>query len=139
MRVPLARFAYTCVRLRPLHCCSVIDLLVLAFLALRRRFFDEHGHPVSFELRDKGSTQDDPLDEFLARDVFAGLNDVICRPAPGPLITPDMVLHRPLVNRLDDLTQIVGIEVKKIERSKGGASPGHRDWISTRPRLVAGS
>lgn len=113
----------------------MIDLLVLAFLALRRRFFDEQGHPVPFQLRDKGSTQDDPLDEFLARDVFAGLGDVICRPAPGPLITPDMVLHRPLVNRPDDLTQIVGIEVKKIERSKGGgvARSSGLDFNTTPP------
>lgn len=111
------------------------DLPTLAFLALRQRFFDDNGQPLPFELRDKGSTQDDPLDEFLAQDVLAELGEVVCRPAPGPLITPDIVLHRPNVDRSDDLNQIVGVEVKKIERTKGGgvARSSGLDFNTTPP------
>lgn len=78
--------------------------------------------PIPFPLRDKRNTQDDPLDEFLALDVLASLEDVTCVRAPGPLITPDFVLYRTnvQVSRADDLDQIVGIEVKKIERTDRG-------------------
>ena len=96
------------------------DLPTLAFLALRQRFFNDQGHPQPFNLRDKGNTQDDPLDEFLVQTVLTDLAGVTCSPAPGPLISPDMVLHTPNVSRSDDLTQIVGIEVKKIERTARG-------------------
>ena len=97
------------------------DLPTLAFIALRQRFFDDRGRPRPFYLRDKGNTQDDPLDEFLVQDVLAKLAGVTCSPAPGPLISPDMVLHTPSVSRRDDLSQIVGIEVKKIERTARGS------------------
>lgn len=97
------------------------DLPTIAFMALRERFFDGDGHPIPFDLRDKRNTQDDPLDEFLARDVLAGLAGVACSPAPGPLTTPDLVLHRAEVANSNDLRQVVGIEVKKIERTAQGA------------------
>lgn len=97
------------------------DLPTAAFMALRERFFEEDGRPVPFKLRDKLNTQDDPLDEFLAQDVLAELDGIACSPAPGPLITPDLVLHRAEVDRSDDLHQIVGIEVKKVERTAQGA------------------
>ena len=111
------------------------DLPTLAFLALRQRFFDDRGRPRPFRLRDKGNTQDDPLDEFLVRNVLAGLAGVTCRPAPGPLISPDMVLHTANVSRRDDLSQIVGIEVKKIERTvRGGvARSSGLDFNTTPP------
>lgn len=98
------------------------DLPTTAFLRLRQRFFGDDGTPIPFRLRDKRNTQDDPLDEFLALDVLAHLADVTCIRAPGPLITPDFVLYRSnaQVSRADDLSQIVGIEVKKIERTEGG-------------------
>lgn len=47
------------------------DLPALAFIALRKRFFDDEGTPIPFDLRDKLNTQDDPLDEFLAQRVLA--------------------------------------------------------------------
>lgn len=111
------------------------DLPTAAFMALRERFFDDDGHPIPFDLRDKRNTQDDPLDEFLARDVLAGLAGVACSPAPGPLITPDLVLHRAEVARPDDLQQVVGIEVKKIERTAQGtvARASGLDYNTTPP------
>ena len=120
----------TAVRLR-----RVTDLPTLAFLMLRRTLFDDDGSPISFELRDKLNTQDDPLDRFLAEDVLSNLPGVICRPAPGPLISPDLVLHRPTVSRVDDLRQIVGIEVKKIERTTQGgvARASGLDYNTTPP------
>lgn len=120
--------------LLPLHSRPVIDLPTLAFRALRQRLFDGSGQPRPFALRDKANTQDDPLDEFLVRQVLADLGEVICQPAPGPLIAPDMVLYRPEVSRPDDLRQIVGIEVKKIERTaRGGVARASGVDFNTTP------
>lgn len=111
------------------------DLPALAFIALRKRFFDDEGTPIPFDLRDKLNTQDDPLDEFLAQRVLTELPDVTCCPAPGPLIAPDTVLHKPNVSRVDDLRQIVGIEVKKLERTAQGgvARASGLDYNTTPP------
>ena len=111
------------------------DLPTLAFLALRTRFFDDGGDPRSFVLRAKLNTQDDPLDEFLAQRVLGEIPGLICCRAPGPLISPDIVLHRPTVSRVDDLRQIVGIEVKKLERTRGGgvARASGLDYNTTPP------
>lgn len=118
----------------PLHSRPVIDLPALAFRALRQRLFDDSGHPRPFALRDKANTQDDPLDEFLVRQVLADLGEVICQPAPGPLIAPDMALYTPEVSRPDDLRQIVGIEVKKIERTaRGGVARASGVDFNTTP------
>ena len=101
---------------------QLVDIPTLAFLRLQRQFFDDGGHPVPFRLRDKRNTQDDPFDEFLASTVFSRWSGMNCVKAPGPLITPDMVLHKSdtQISRPDDLTQIVGIEVKKVERAGSG-------------------
>ncbi len=113
------------------------DLPTQAFLSLRQRFFNNHGNPVPFQLRDKRNTQDDPLDEFLTDDVLVGLEDTSCVSAPGPLITPDLVLHRSSgrIDRADDLKQVVGIEVKKLERTAGGvvARASGLDYNTTPP------
>lgn len=117
------------------------DIAVLAFLALRSRFFD-NGRPVPFVLRTKRNTQDDPFDEYLATEVLAKLADVDCVKASGPLITPDLVLLRPdqcegaepslLANGLD---RILAIEVKKLERTaqRGVARASGLDYNSTPP------
>ena len=99
------------------------DLSALAFLRLRQRFFGADGQPTPFQLREKRNTQDDPFDEHLAGSVLAGLKGITCIQAPGPLITPDMVLHRSdgPIDRADDPKQIVGIEVKKLERTPQGS------------------
>lgn len=118
------------------------DLVTAAFLALRGRFFDEAGSPIPFPLRDKRNTQDDPFDEFLATDVLDGFAGVTCAKASGPLITPDMVLYRPdrcegakYGDLADNIDRIVGLEVKKLERTaQGGVARGFGlDYNTTPP------
>ncbi|MBI3015783.1 MAG: hypothetical protein HYY65_12175 [Candidatus Tectomicrobia bacterium] len=118
------------------------DLPAISFLQLRRRFFSDAGEPIPFVLRDKRNTQDDPFDEFLAVDVLANLAAISCARASGPLITPDMVLYRPdrcagsvLGDLADDPDRIVGIEVKKLERTaQGGVARGAGlDYNTTPP------
>ena len=118
------------------------DLVTTAFLALRTRFFDEAGGPIPFALRDKRNTQDDPFDEFLATEVLDGLAGLACAKASGPLITPDMVLYRPdqcdnadIDALADDIGCIVGLEVKKLERTSGGgvARSSGLDYNTTPP------
>ncbi len=104
------------------------DLILEAFTILREHFFDQNGVPKPFPLREKRNTQDNPLDEYICGVLRNHLKDSECVPAPGPLINPDLVLLRPewcnSVSRAalrDDLTRIVGIEVKKLERTKSGS------------------
>ena len=68
------------------------------------------------------------MDEHICGVLRSHLQDSECVPAPGPLINPDLVLLRPdrcnSVPRAalrDDLTRIVGMEVKKLERTKSGS------------------
>ena len=132
-----------CLQASPPHQCksvqgsSLTDIPTLAFLRLRQRFFDNDGSPVRFHLRDKRNTQDDPFDEFLTNHVLVGLENVSCISAPGPLITPDLVLHRSSgrIDRADDLAQVVGIEVKKLERTESGvvARASGLDYNTTPP------
>jgi len=64
------------------------DLAVETFLLLRNKFFDAKGNPVSFPLRDKRNTQDDPLDEYISEILKRDLpSNATCIKAPGPLIT----------------------------------------------------
>jgi hypothetical protein len=118
------------------------DLAAAAFVVLRRTFFDERGGPVRFELRPKRNTQDDPFDEYVELMLRRGLMDASCIKATGPLITPDMVLYRPEkcvgIPRdalRSDLTRVVGIEVKKLERTPGGgvARASGMDYNTTPP------
>jgi len=118
------------------------DLITSAFLALRNKFFDDAGSPIPFQLRDKQNTQDDPFDEFLATDVLAHLYGITCVKASGPLITPDMVLFRRTSHEdrdradlQDELNNIVGIEVKKLERTAQGgvARASGLDYNTTPP------
>jgi hypothetical protein len=41
------------------------DLVIDAFLILRETFFDKNMQPITFNLRDKRNTQDNPLDEYI--------------------------------------------------------------------------
>ncbi len=105
----------------------ISDLTIEIFLLLRDTFFDEKGFPKPFYLREKNNTQDDPLDEYIAKILSEGLPDAICEKSTGPLISPDMVIYRPeLCNNTlreilkSDTSCIVAIEVKKLERSATG-------------------
>ncbi len=118
------------------------DIVTEAFLALCSRFFDENAEPIPFSLRDKLNTQDDPFDEFLATDVLVDIDGITCAKASGPLITPDMALYRPdkcegaeCADLVDDLDCIVGIEVKKLERTAQGsvARKSGLDYNTTPP------
>lgn len=118
------------------------DLIVDAFVLLRNSFFTVTMQPVPFDSRPKRNTQDDPLDEYIAKLLDQGLTDAVCYKAPGPLITPDLVLYRPELcdhqprNRLaDDTRRIVAIEVKKLERNATGkiARPTGLDYNTTPP------
>jgi len=105
---------------------ALSDLVVEAFILIRDSFFDDAGLPVPFELREKRNTQDDPLDELIAKVLSDGLKGALCQKAPGPLISPDLTIYRPeLCNGSsrtllrEDTSRIVAIEVKKLERNKG--------------------
>ena len=104
------------------------DLSAETFFALRNRFFDEEAHPRPFPLREKGRTQDDPLDEYICRCLEHDLpKDLEVEKASGSLISPDLVVYRPKAcagasraSLLQDSTRILGLEVKKLERQSGG-------------------
>ena len=104
------------------------DLTLEAFIILREHFFDQKSASKPFPLREKRNTQDNPLDEYICGVLRNRLWDSECVPSPGPLISPDLVLLCPeqcnSVSKAalrDDLTSIVGIEIKKLERTKSGS------------------
>lgn len=118
----------------------MLDLAGEAFIAFRDTFFGKSGAPVPFQLRPKRTTQDDPFDEYIANVVLANLIKVQCEKAPGPLITPDLVLLRPDSCRnirasdlADDTQRMLAIEVKKLERTRQGrvARPSGLDYNTT--------
>jgi len=118
------------------------DLTVEAFLALRNEFFSTGRRPRPFRLRDKRNTQDDPLDEHIVKLLSYSLKGIVCQKASGPLISPDIVLYREAecstatkTTLRDDLTRIVAIEVKKLERSSNGqiARSSGLDYNTTPP------
>ena len=119
------------------------DLSVEAFLALRHRFFDAEATPISYYLRDKRNTQDDPLDEYVCEILETNLRDGIeVAKASGPLITPDMAIYRsalcdhaPREDLRADLTRLFGLEVKKLERQATGgiARASGMDYNTTPP------
>jgi len=103
------------------------DLPAEIFLLLRRAFFAADTSPLPYPLRDKGSTQDDPFDEYVHRLLQDRLSPgVVCEKAPGQLISPDLVVLRPdrcnnssRESLASDLTSVVAVEVKKLERAAG--------------------
>ena len=119
------------------------DLVTELFLILRSSFFGKSGKPRPYRLRDKRNTQDDPLDEYIHRLLSEQISGGIdCLKAPGPLITPDLVVLRPeacmkasRVTLAANLTHIVAIEVKKLERTQSGtiARPSGMDYNTTPP------
>ena len=114
------------------------DLSVIAFLRLRERFFYASGKPRPFQLRDKRNTQDDPLDEFLSMKVFKGLAGVaVCAVARPLNHTGHGALQlRQEARPADDLGQVLGIEVKKLDRvgkNKAVARASGLDFNTTPP------
>ncbi len=119
------------------------DLTATVFLVLREAFFETGPTPRTYKLRDKRNTQDDPLDERIQQILDDELaEDIYCLKAPGPLITPDLVVLRPQLceataraNLRADPSRIVGIEVKKLERQRGGtvARASGMDYNTTPP------
>lgn len=118
------------------------DIPTIAFLTLRKCFFNSAGTPVAFQLRPKADTQDDPFDEFLANVALTGINGIECVKASGPLITPDLVLFRPSIcsgvkadDLRDDLSRLTAFEVKKLERTSSGtvARASGLDYNTTPP------
>lgn len=122
---------------------STPDLSVEVFLSLRRRFFRPDATPRPFRLREKRNTQDDPLDEHICDVLENDLqSDISVARAPGPLVTPDMVVHRPaLCNSTSkdklrtDSTAVIGLEVKKLQRGSSGnvARASGMDYNTTPP------
>ncbi len=119
------------------------DLTAESFLILRSSFFGKDAKPKPYRLRDKRNTQDDPLDEYIHKLLLDHMpTDVDCLKAPGPLITPDLVVLRPEVCKkasrvtlTANLTHTVAIEVKKLERTQSGtvARPSGMDYNTTPP------
>lgn len=122
---------------------SNTDLSVEVLLALTHHFFHRDGTPRPFRLREKRNTQDDPLDEHICGILANDLRgDITVAGAPGPLVTPDIVVHRPALcnstskDRLrTDSTVIIGLEVKKLQRGSSGkiARPSGMDYNTTPP------
>lgn len=115
---------------------------VKAFMILRDLFFDENGNPKQFTLREKRNTQDDPFDEMIAHELANRLlsDGLTCEKAPGPLISPDIAIYDQSANLEDDTAEcdpeiLIGIEVKKLERSANGAiaRASGLDYNSTPP------
>jgi hypothetical protein len=122
---------------------KMTDLTTESFLILRSSFFGKGAKPKSYRLRDKRNTQDDPLDEYIHKLLSDQLPaDVDCLKAPGPLITPDLAVLRPEVCKMasrvtltTNLTHVVAIEVKKLERTQSGTIARHSgmDYNTTPP------
>ncbi len=119
------------------------DLTIGSFLILRNSFFGKGAKPRTYRLREKRNTQDDPLDEYICKLFSEHVpTDVDCVKAPGPLITPDLVVLRPeickgaaRVTLSSNLTHIVAIEVKKLERTQSStiARLSGMDYNTTPP------
>ena len=119
------------------------DLAAETFFVLRAAFFKQRAEPQTYRLRDKRNTQDDPFDEYVYKLLSERLpGNTRCLKAPGSLITPDLVIMRPeMCNGASramlaaDLARIIGVEVKKLERTPGGtiARASGMDYNTTPP------
>lgn len=103
---------------------SKSDISVAAFLELRKQFFDKDLSPIPFSLRPKVNTQDDPLDEHIADNVFSKLEGIKCMRS-GALTSPDLILYTEKASelhpiQLEDPKNMLGMELKKTERNKRG-------------------
>jgi hypothetical protein len=98
----------------------------------------DHIHP-----REIPWNSDGVLDEYISAILKGDLpSNSSCIKAPGPLITPDFVVLRPGICKgstsqqlRDDLSKIIAVEVKKLERAKSGviARESGLDYNTTPP------
>ena len=118
------------------------NLAFRTFCVLREVFFDNDGNPIRFNLREKHNTQDDPFDEYIAQTLDHELmsSGIRCQKSSGPLISPDMAIYRVGLNTRSETSignpdNIIGIEVKKLERGGNGkiARATGMDYNSTPP------
>lgn len=116
------------------------DLTVEAFLALNDVFFDQKGLPKLFALPPKANTQDDPLDSYIVKELSSrlGSEGIKVLGSGSPLISPDLALRDAGLSKVPsdptDLSKIVGVEVKKLERTNGRiARESGLDYNSTPP------
>ena len=119
------------------------DIAAEVFSALRQEFFTPKLKPRTFGLRDKENTQDDPLDEYITGQLDERMPDELqVIGATGPLISPDLIIASPEGMRevlkgggTMETRDLVGIEVKKLERDKGGriARRSGMDYNTTPP------
>ncbi len=118
------------------------NLAVKTFGVLRNLFFDKSSKPIKFPLREKRNTQDDPFDEYISMALDDKLQEhgARCQRSSGPLISPDMAVVSIGINiESDNINnnpeEIIGIEVKKLERTANGkiARPTGIDYNSTPP------
>ncbi|MGH7721007.1 MAG: hypothetical protein ACREON_19440 [Gemmatimonadaceae bacterium] len=122
---------------------DAVDLPTWAFETLRSEFFDDDLEPRRFRLRPKAHTQDDPFDEFVrGRLETHAPSGTQVLGATGPLISPDIVFASTTqLKKMKrgqaalDPKRVVGVEVKKLNRSKSGrvARPGGLDFNTTPP------
>lgn len=95
------------------------DLAAASFVALRNSLAEPGGAPLPFTLRPKASTQDDPFDVYLCERLEKAFPGRV-QGAPGPLISPDMVVVaaevEPNAVTTLDTTQACGIEVKRFKK-----------------------
>lgn len=107
-----------------------LDLPIRVFLILRDNFFDATGKPKTFRLRDKLSTQDDPLDEYLAKSLADELGEDFRVVKASPLVSPDLAIYRKQFldtqsikkGSCEDLDRILALEVKKLNRTSSGST-----------------
>lgn len=117
------------------------DLPTRAFLTLREKFFDENGKPISFKLREKSSTQDDPLDEYISQILREKIEPSVGVIKATSLVSPDIVVfEKELVSsencqHFEGLDKIFALEVKKLNRTGSGttARKSGLDYNSTPP------
>ncbi|MDT8782296.1 MAG: hypothetical protein IAX22_06580 [Candidatus Bathyarchaeota archaeon] len=120
---------------------EISDLPTRIFLVLREKFFDTMGNPIAFDLRDKSSTQDDPLDEFISEILEKELGASFGVVKASPLVSPDIVIFRKETLNLEkhlsfeDLEKIFALEIKKLNRTNSGvaARKSGLDYNSTPP------
>ncbi len=94
------------------------DLIAELFLILRAAFFESEMRSRIYQLRDKRNTQDDPFDEYVYKLLVEQLpHDTRCLKAPGPLITPDLVIMRPHSGRFR-------VDLRLADEEPLGASGG---------------